>query len=123
MLDVVESFFLSLFFLSSAGLLFIVFKKIPILSSLEIKEKKYSFRERIKNKISRIIFNQKIYFEKMLEKFLIKARILALKTDYKTWEWLKKIRERKAKREGLRKDYWKIIKEKIQKKAKEDEPA
>jgi hypothetical protein len=122
MLEPIESFFISLFLVSSCGLLFIVFKKIPILSSLEIKEKKEGLKERIKNRISQMIFNQRIYFEKLAEKFLMKARILALKTDYKTWQWLKKLRERKNKREILAKDYWKIIKEKIKEKTKKDAP-
>jgi len=114
MIDILESIFLTLFLLSGLGLVFLVWRKIPVLASLQVKEqKREGLKEKIKLKILKILDQQKISFEKWLEKFLMKVRIFALKTDYKTWHWLRKIKEKKQKsKEVFNDNYWEKIKNK-----------
>ena len=100
--------------LSLIGMVFFVFKKIPILIELpentkdSQKEKFYSkLKERIKNLPGLRSFSSDIF----LQKILSKVRILSLKTENKTFKWLQNLRNKaKDNKFGENDNYWQEIK-------------
>jgi len=97
---------------SSLGLGGIVFRKIPALSSLpESSTKTEDLGLKIKEKIKQIRFLENFSYELFLQKFLTKVRILSLKTDTKTFDWIQRLRENAQKKKiGENANYWKEIK-------------
>jgi len=102
----------AVFFGSSIGLGAIVFRKIPLLVTLpekEIPSKK--FLSVISEKAKRINPFKGLYLNKFLQTVLTKVRILSLKTDAKTFDWLKKVRENSQKKKITEnEDYWDEVK-------------
>ncbi len=100
---------LSLIFLliSFLGMTVIVFRKIPALKKIQILEKENSFKKR---KISL----RTVKGEKALQTVLSKVRVLTLKTENKTGDWLGKLRKRsiKDKEEKFEKGYWEDLRKK-----------
>ncbi|MDD5606831.1 MAG: hypothetical protein PHN37_03165 [Candidatus Pacebacteria bacterium] len=93
--------FLFLFIISGLGTMYFVWKKIPILAELPIRQ-----RERRKIKIKNYL--PKISFEKTLHKTLSLARILILRVERKISHWLQNIRTAKRKKE--KDNYWEQLK-------------
>ncbi len=99
---------------SLLGMAIILFQKIPVLVELpEIveksqKEKKiFSFYPKWKKKIKSEFF---------LQKLLSQIRILTLKTDSKTYNWLQKLREKSQKKKFQQDDnYWEKIRKSTKK--------
>lgn len=97
------------------GIGLILIRKIPILRELpEGVEKSLvndfwlKFKEKIKN-----IFRLKSFsLEMFLQKILSKIKVLSLRADNKTTNWLQKLRKRsrKKKLEGKGDNYWEEIK-------------
>lgn len=97
-----------IFFLSFFGILYFIIKKIPVLVSLpEIKEREIFPTFKRKFKISNPF--KKIPYEKILEKIIFKIRILSLKTENKTFQWLQNLRKKEKEKES----YWEKIKKKL----------
>ncbi|KPJ56929.1 hypothetical protein AMJ49_03385 [Parcubacteria bacterium DG_74_2] len=102
--------------ISFSGIATIIFRKLPILVSLpEIQEEKRErlisiYKRRLKN------FNpfKKFSYENFLEKIVYKIRLLSLKTDNKTFQWLQELRKKTVEKKKKEKDnYWEEIKKKM----------
>jgi hypothetical protein len=102
-----------IFFGSFFGIFYFVFKKIPILVSLsEIERKKESSFSVLKRKIKDFNPFKRISYEKILQKIIFKIRILSLKTDNKTFQWLQNLRKKEREK---KESYWQEIKRKLKK--------
>lgn len=99
----------------------ILFRKIPVLLTLpETFEQGESFISKFKKGFEKNNPFKDFSYEIFLEKVLRKIRILTLKTDNKTFDWLNKLREKVQKKKIEENDnYWK----KIRKLTKHDKPA
>ncbi|UZE92893.1 MAG: hypothetical protein ACKKMV_03730 [Candidatus Nealsonbacteria bacterium] len=107
-----KTIFEIILFGSSIGLGIIIVRKIPVLSTLpETAVKKESLTPILIEKIRKLNPFKNFSYEKSLQEILTKVRILSLKTDKKTSNWLKKLREN-SQRKKIREDdnYWDEIK-------------
>lgn len=108
------------FIISFLGLGVLIWRKIPILLTLEKPpEKQKNFLKFLKEKI--LLFNpfKNFSLEIFLQKILVKIRILTLKVDYKIFNLLKKLRDSSQKKKELKVDnYWDKIKKEIKKTTK-----
>lgn len=97
---------------SSVGLGGIIIRKIPTLVALPEKEIKEQEKiGKIKRKIGKLNPFKDFSYEKFLHKALTKIRILSLKTDNKTANWLQKLRENSQRKKIMEDDdYWDEIK-------------
>jgi len=100
---------LIVFLLSLIGLTVILLRKIPLLLQLP-ETSPLNWKEwlvRIKDLLPAGNFS----FEIFLQKILSRVRVLTLKTDNKTSNWLQKLRERGQKKKFDENDnYWREIK-------------
>ena len=98
---------------SFLGMLTLIYRKIPILLELpEVIEKplKESAWTKLKAKIKNFPILKSFSSEIFLQKLLSKIRILTLKTDNKTFSWLKKLRQKAKIRKNLNDNYWEELK-------------
>jgi hypothetical protein len=102
--------FFSIFILSFFGMFFIFFRKVPLILVFEFP--KESAISKFKKKIGELNPFKNFSFEVFLQKWIAKIRILSLKVDNLTFNWLKKLRERQKKKEK-KDDYWEKIKKEI----------
>jgi len=103
---------------SLLGMGVILFRKIPILVKLpEVIERPAGENFwLILKKIKNIPGLRSFSFEIFLQKILSKIRILTLKTDNKTSNWLQKLRERSLRKKSKGNDnYWEEIKKSTKK--------
>ena len=93
------------FVFSFLGIFIIFFQKIPVLAQLpKVVEKPQRKRK-------------KIQYNLLLQKLLARVRILTLKTDHKTYNWLQKLREKSQKKKFQQDDnYWEKIRKSTKKK-------
>lgn len=93
---------------SSIGLGGIIFKKIPALSALSEKELKEEVRKsELMERLRKVKIFRNFSYEKFLQKLLTKVRILSLKTDNKTSNWLKKLKDNTQRKKIMKDDnYW-----------------
>ena len=105
---------LFVFTLSLIGMVFFVFKKIPILVELpENVESSQSgrFYPRLKEKIRNLPGLKSFSSDIFLQKILSKVRILSLRTENKTFKWLQNLRNKaKDNKFGEEDSYWQDIK-------------
>ncbi|MFA5355698.1 MAG: hypothetical protein WC302_03170 [Candidatus Paceibacterota bacterium] len=103
-----EIIFLIILLLGMAGMIFIIFRKLPVLSALSEKElAPVSVREMVSD-----LGNSKkaLSLEMALQKILAKVRILILKSDNKTFNWLQSLRKKTQKNKfGEDDTYWKDV--------------
>ncbi|MDD5145273.1 MAG: hypothetical protein PHF44_00235 [Candidatus Pacebacteria bacterium] len=109
-----ETFSLAILISSFLGLLFFVFRKIPSLiklpeASLEVSGGNFfsKVKDKIKNKTGFKSFSPNI----ILQKIISQIRILSLKTDSKTFSWLKKMREKDQENKLTDDNYWEELKD------------
>ena len=109
-----EIIFFSILLVSLAGIAFILFNKIPIL--LKMPESNFkrdkmisSIKENVKRGIRKIPGAKKFDYELYLQKALSKVRVLTLKTESKTGNWLEKLRKRRN-GHNHNDDYWEELK-------------
>ncbi len=97
---------------SSIGLGGIIFKKIPALSALSEKELKEEVQKsKLMERLRKVKIFRNFSYEKFLQKLLTKVRILSLKTDKKTSNWLKKLKNNTQRKKITEDDnYWDEIK-------------
>lgn len=98
---------------SLLGIGVISFRKIPVLLTLpEIEiRKEEGLILKLKKIIERINPFKNFSYEIFLEKILRKVRIFTLKTDNKTFNWLRKLKEKYQKKKiGKKDNYWEEIK-------------
>ncbi|MDD2697059.1 MAG: hypothetical protein PHE52_02795 [Candidatus Pacebacteria bacterium] len=103
---------LTVFVLSLIGMALILFRKIHLLLELpEAVPVQFHWKEfltRIKNSSP---FLKDFSFEMFLQKILSRVRVLTLKTDSKTSNWLQRLRARSQKKKFEEDDsYWQEIK-------------
>jgi len=101
---------------SLAGMGVIIFRKMPLLLELpETVPAQFDWKElliKIRNLLPFKNFPPEIF----LQKILSKIRILTLKTDNKTSNWLQKLREKAQKKKfGEDDNYWQKIKKSTKK--------
>jgi len=93
------------------GLGKIISHKIPVLITLSELPEPERLTLKLKRKIKELNPWKDFSYELFLQKILTKVRILSLKTDNKTFNWLQKLRQGYQKKINARKDtYWKEIK-------------
>lgn len=99
-------------FLSFLGMVLIIIRKIPFLLTLpEVpQEKKEGLISKIGQKIKSLNLFKNFSFNIFLQKVLTKIRILTLKTDHKTFNWLQKLRETRRKNNLDKDNYWEEVK-------------
>ena len=99
------------------GIVGIIVRKIPVLLTLpEILLQKESFFSKLKERLKKLNPFRNFSYEIFLQKILTKIRILSLKTDNKTFNWLQKLREKYQKNKIEKKDnYWEEVKKEIKK--------
>ena len=106
-----------IFIVSCLGLFFIILKKIPrllelpeMLSVARVEDEKF-FSEIGKNIKNFPVFKD-FSFNVFLQKTLSRMRILVLKIDNKTFNWLQRLREKSQKKKfGENENYWKDIRD------------
>lgn len=92
------------------GILVLVGKKLPELV-LVSEEKKESYLEKLKRKIKEINPFKNFSLEIFLQKIVFQIRILSLKIDNLTFNWLRELRQKYQQRKQKEKDdYWEKIK-------------
>lgn len=100
--------------LSLLGIGYLLYRKIPRLLELPDVPTSFNLREnslKLGGKIKSVPPFKNISFDVLLQKLLSKVRVLTLKTDHKTSNWLQGIRK-KSQKDKFREDdnYWKDIK-------------
>jgi len=97
---------------SIAGMGVIVWRKMPVLVGLPevLPEKSEPLSLKLKKKIKELNPFKNFSYEVFLQKLISKIRILSLKTDSQTFNWLQKLR-RKTRQKKLENDnYWEEVK-------------
>jgi hypothetical protein len=102
---------------SLAGMGIIIFRKIPVLVQLTevLPEKRESMGLKLKEGIKNFNPLKNFSYEVFLQKILSKIRILSLRTENKTYNWLKRLRMRAKIRKNLDADYWEEIRKSTKK--------
>jgi hypothetical protein len=101
--------------LSLAGLVVVLWKKLPALAKLP--EPEINFQElvaqELKEGIKKIPVVKKFSYELYLQKLLSKVRVLTMKTENKTGNWLEILRKRTNKNNSVdegKNQYWDELK-------------
>ncbi len=104
-----EIIFISLGLVSLSGISVILLKKIPALVQLpDSASPEGSAGSLLKNGLKKIPGSQRFDYELYLQKMLSRVRVLTLKTENKTGNWLERLRQR---RNGNSNDgYWEELK-------------
>lgn len=101
-------------FSSLLGIVIIIFRKIPVLLTfpkVTIEKREEGLILRLKKEAEKLNPFKNFSLEIFLQKILTKIRILALKIDTKTFNWLQKLREKYLKKKIEENDnYWEKIK-------------
>jgi hypothetical protein len=108
----IEIIFLAIFISSFLGMVVILFPKIPVLAGLpEDKTPQNSLTLRIKQAVKKLPGSDKFDYEMYLQKLLSKVRVLTMKTENKTGNWLERLRQKAIKKNGSHTDnYWQELK-------------
>lgn len=104
---------------SFLGMVFLVVKKIPALTSLKINPALVAdegFFVKIKNRIQEVPWVKNFSLEIFLQKIISPIRVLSLKADHKTANWLKTLREKSQQKKTDNGDYWEDLKKSKHKK-------
>jgi len=92
-----------IFIISLTGLIIIIKSKIPVLIGLSFEQTAPGIFGKIKNRTEKSSFSKLLF----LQKILSKVRILILKSDNKTNEWLKRLRQKSQENKTKFSDsYW-----------------
>lgn len=110
----IDLIFLIILLVSFIGMAIIVFRKIPALNELSVQENKgLGVLEKVKDRIKNNGSLKTLSKEALLHRVLSKFRILTLKTESKTADWLKELREKSIeKKNSFRDDYWQRLRKK-----------
>lgn len=100
---------------SLLGMAVILFRKIPALAELpEVSAERFNWKGTflgLKEKLKILNPFKSFSSEIFLQKILSKIRILTLRTENKTANWLQKLREKALKKKNLENDnYWEELK-------------
>lgn len=96
---------------SFLGLVFFIYRKVPVLAGLPEREifpiKK--IRKEVQENLKMTLKERLHVFETSLQKTLQKSRIFFLRADNRTMDLIKKLRERSDKRKIDFEDHWKDL--------------
>jgi hypothetical protein len=98
--------------LSFLGLAILIIRKLPVLAALPLagddqqEGGAFKFFGGIKKMPGLKAFSKEV----VLHKIISKIRILSIKTDHKTFNWLKNLREKSQKEKLENENYWEEIK-------------
>lgn len=111
----VEIISLTILVLSLAGLVIVIFQKMPVLAGLTKDSSSHFYFQnllsQIQKKIKNISFLKNFSFEIFLQKLLSKTRIIFLRLENKIANILQKLREDSQKKKFIEDDdYWKKVK-------------
>jgi hypothetical protein len=98
---------------SFLGLVFLVFKKIPALAALSGETSpvgENGFFSKIKNGVKNAPGIKSFSPEIFLQKIISQIRVLSLRADHKTANWLKQLREKTQQKKLDDGDYWQDLK-------------
>lgn len=96
---------------SLGGIVFILYRKIPVL--IELPSEGLKMGGVMRQGVRKVVSSQKVRREKMLDSTLSKARSLASKTETHTSEWLERLREKsKGHKEEFTESYWERLRKK-----------
>jgi hypothetical protein len=96
------------FILSFSGLVILVLRKVPLLT--ELSKNAESLQEGDISKLKNFTGLKSFSWDFFLQKAISRIRVLSLKTDTKTFNWLKNLRERNQKEKLGNENYWEEIK-------------
>lgn len=101
-------------FIGLIGMGVILIRKAPVLAKLSpVEIAGPGISQRLKEKVKTNGFLRTFSGEILLQKILSKIRVLTLKTENKTGNWLGKLRQRSLKKKKkFSDDYWKKLREK-----------
>lgn len=108
-----ELFFQTTLIFSGFGLLTVVSRKFPQLlkiSDRKFRKKEANFIFKFLGKIKEISPWKKFSYDLFLQKLLSRIRILTLKTDNQTVNWLQKLREKTQNKLKEGSNYWEELK-------------
>jgi len=107
-----EVFFGIILFISLTGMGVIFWRKMPVLVGLPevLPEKTEPFSLKLKKRIKEFNPLKNFSYETFLQKLISRIRILTLKTDNKTFNWLQRLKERKRKKKLEDDNYWEELK-------------
>lgn len=111
---------ISILIISIFGMAVILWRKIPALCKLSEQDLDFSFgnslADGIKNGMKKIPGIENFSYDLYLQKVLSKIRVLTMKTENKTGNWLERLRQKNNKKNHTSNDnYWDTLK-----KAKDD---
>ena len=121
----VELIALLVLFSSFLGMTIIIVRKIPVLAQLPEVPTGFDFKiikikiQKIAEKIKNFKYLEIPSFEILLQKILSKIRILTLKIENKTGNWLQKLREKTQKKKENDK-YWEKLTKSINEEKSEE---
>jgi hypothetical protein len=106
-----EKISLIIFFASFLSLAVFIWRKIPVLANATAAEGSFgkSLFGSIKEKFIETSGLKNFSLEIILQKILSRIRIISLKTDQKTFDWLRKLREKNQKKRLEDANYWERI--------------
>jgi hypothetical protein len=98
--------------LSFFGLVVFIYRKIPVLASLPLSESVpvVGVFSRISGLLKKMPWFKNFSKEIFLHKIVSKMRIVTLRADHKTFNWLKSLREKNQKDKLENENYWEEIK-------------
>jgi hypothetical protein len=107
-----ETINLIILIVSFLGLVIFIYRKIPAMANLPIgnTSAENGFFLKIKNKAKNLPGVKSFSTEVFLQKIISQARVLSLKADHKTANWLKTLRQKTQKKKLENGDYWQEIK-------------
>jgi hypothetical protein len=107
-----EKISLIILILSFLGLAVFIYRKIPALASLQLSEEVSSpgIFSRVSALLKKLPWFKDFSKEILLHKIISKIRIVTLKADHKTFNWLKSLREKNQKDKLENENYWEEIK-------------
>ncbi len=101
---------LIIFLLSLTGLSLFLYRKVPTLLELPVSASQpFDWKGVLKNTKDRLPLKD-FHKDVFLQKVLSRIRILSLKTESKTYNWLKKLRMKAKMKRNLDGNYWGEIK-------------
>ena len=106
----IEIAFLAILILSLTGLGIIIFRKIPFLLELPQVAPALIDWKNLSSMVKGTLSLENLSIEIILQKILSRVRILILKTDTKTWNWLQRLKARSQKNKfGDNDNYWQEV--------------
>lgn len=107
-----ENITLIILFSSLLGLLILVLRKIPALAELpqEILDNPEGHTSKTLDRIKSLPVIKIFLSDIFLQKIISQIRVLTLKADHKTANWLKALRQKTQKKKLEDKNYWEEIK-------------